>query len=471
MEPNMSHRGLRVPATGALVCGVALICLAANSARAVDIDGVQPDALSQPQINAAFSLSPGASPLMQPDPINGGTTYNATTYLDTGTSGVLLSQETAGVLRDSSNKGITPSTFNGSTVVYTDVGIGGGTAFNVSQPIYASLAPFVSAYDNPPLANYMQSYGPWRIEIATTPADDLIGPVDIIGMPAMIGKVTVMDTGVVNSGQDDVHTFIYKPGTAFNPDPNARDTNPGIPNTQYHVKLSYGSFDRFTGVTPAGAPGPVLSHNPFIGPNPVASLDPNPVKDTTPPVTIGQLGKTTTGSFLFDTGATSSFISTALAGKVGVGYKAGTQGTDNPQLINIQTGQPIPNQFSEQIGGVGTPATVAGFYLDSLSLPTVEGEPIRFLHAPVLVTDVTVQDPNTQQMLTLDGDFGMNFLVASLNLANGGPDAGSQGAFDWATFDEPNGLLGLTLVAPEPATLALLLVAWPFLLRRQRRVG
>ena len=135
-----------------------------------------------------------------------------------------------------------------------------------------------------------------------------------------------------------------------------------------------------------------------------------------------------------------------MAAKVHVHYKAGTQNTDNPILVD-DAGKPIPRQFSEPLGGIGGTTTAAGFYLDSLSLPTMEGSVIRFTHAPVLILDVTATNPATHQKLTLDGDFGMNYLVTSTD-AN--LDATHTGNFKWETIDQPHGILGLDLPGVVP---------------------
>ena len=110
----------------------------------------------------------------------------------------------------------------------------------------------------------------------------------------------------------------------------------------------------------------------------------------------------------------------------------------------------VPNQFVIPLGGVGGSLNAAGFFVDSLTLPTTEGPGIRFVNAPVLVADISVEDPVTHQSLILDGDFGMNFLVASTDLSLSNISAG---AFDWAVFDQPNGLLGLQ-IPDAPAVFA-----------------
>ena len=98
-------------------------------------------------------------------------------------------------------------------------------------------------------------------------------------------------------------------------------------------------------------------------------------------------------------------------------------------------------------------------------------------HAPVFIYDITLQDPNTLETITLDGDLGMNFMFASMSEkpgSDGFPIDGPQvsGAFDWVTFDEPNGILGLDLISvPEPSSLALAAiggVAWAWLAWRRR---
>jgi hypothetical protein len=81
---------------------------------------------------------------------------------------------------------------------------------------------------------------------------------------------------------------------------------------------------------------------------------------------------------------------------------------------------------------------------------------IAFDQEPVLVGDITVKDPLSSQTLTLDGIFGMNNLIASADFSmdsSGGISSfnAATGNFSWITFDEPNGILGLTL---DPSVLS-----------------
>jgi len=420
----------------------------------VDIEGVYDAAIDQPRTYAMFQRTPDTDPLTAEDPLFGIETFTVEAFYDTGASGVLVSKETADAM------GIARATYNGQPVEYADVGVGGAQFFDVSEPLYISLAPYGVERDLDNFATYPQVYtqtfGPLRTQIAQDPADDTLGlePLDVFGMPTMQGKVVVMDARPPSSDDDlgVMRTYTYNPGTPYNA---AEDTNdPGIPQTGFHVKLSYADFGRFTEVTPNGAPGPALRHNPFIGPDPVRQLQTSPPPDNTPGVTIARGSKSFTGSWLFDTGAVASLLSQHAAAAVGVHYAPGTFQTPEARLVD-DNGNDIPDQFTLDIGGIGGSVTAAGFYLDSLVLPTQEGQPIRYLRAPVLVSDVSVADPDTGQALTLDGVFGMNFLVASMDV--NGTDLGnvSAGAYDWITFDEPNGVLGLNMpgVTTAPAVL------------------
>ena len=150
----------------------------------------------------------------------------------------------------------------------------------------------------------------------------------------------------------------------------------------------------------------------------------------------------------------------------------GTFGTEEPKLEIFDPSLPantpgveIGNQFFLPLQGIGGTVTVAGFFLDSLLLQTLEGSAdpndpnnIKYLGAPVYVTDIELTDAETNQPLILDGIFGMNFLVASALLtAELDIITASAGAFNWLTFDEPNGVLGLDLgiVVPEPGSIVL----------------
>jgi len=437
-------------------CAGALIPLVLSPALATDYEGVQPAALDQPRINAYVTLTAGGAPQEYEG------TFNIEAFYDTGASGILLSNDTASFL------GINPATFNDQTIVYSDVGVAGSDNFNVSDPIHFGLAKY---HPNADVDNhdtyttvYNQTFGPVRTQIGPVDQIDpnpLLEDLDVIGIPLMQGKVIVMDPRPVNTFGDTMRTYVYNPGTPF--DPAHEHDEPGIPQTDRHIKLSYANFDRFTTITPDGAPGPTLRNNPFIGPNPVARLDPNPPPDNTPGIKSCYLNLCSEGSWLFDTGAAASIISRAQAQTLNVTYDpAHPMGSDDPRLLNV----PDDQQFQLTIGGIGGTTKLAGFFLDSMLIRTMEGNAaddndpnhIRFVGAPVLVGDISVKDPKTNQSLTLDGVLGMNFFVASAFVSEA-PDGGfptignlTFGKFDWLVFDQTTGTIGLTASTPTQQT-------------------
>ena len=107
------------------------------AAATFDISGVQPAALSQPQIHALFRNTATGAPLR--DPL--GDVFDVTAYLDSGTSEILLSRETADALH------IERALFNGQPIVFSDVGVAGTENFGVSSPLFTSLAPFTPSAD------------------------------------------------------------------------------------------------------------------------------------------------------------------------------------------------------------------------------------------------------------------------------------------------------------------------------------
>lgn len=451
-------------------CGLGLsmapfICHSAGAATTATlaIQNVAQNVAYSPQIHAILT-DPANGTVLQGNGAYGGYgSYNSTLsgsgpyydiqgYLDTGTSGILLSQATQQGL------GVKLATYNGSPVTYTDTGLGGAASYNVSTTYDVSTASLSSGnYDlQPPTTAYTNNIGAVRMETST--GGGYSGGYNIFGMPVMQGKVTVFQPGNFTDLTNPVPTsaYIYNPGTAYNP--NALTTNPGIVPTQYHVQLSFASFSSPSLTQPAGAPAPVEEANPFIGPNP---LDPQGSTAGIPPVNLalteptagGGITRTSTGSFLFDTGAQVSFISTAEAASLGISEKVSSTGTTT--LVYTDTGQTVANQFSPPIAGAGgSSASPVGFYLDSLSLLTTSGQTVEFVNAPVVVMDITVTNPNTGQPFTLAGDLGMNFFET------GGLTSQDTNGFSWFTFDQPNGLLGFSLATsvPEPESLALIAV-------------
>lgn len=413
------------------------------------IQNVAQDVAYSPQIHAILK-DPSTGAVLQGNGAYGGygsyssslsgsgPYYDIQGYLDTGTSGILLSQGAQQGL------GVKLATYNGTPVTYADTGLGGAASYNVSTPYDLATAQVSSGNygAQPPTSEYTNDIGSVQMETSTS------GGYNILGMPVMQGKVTVFHPGNFNDLTNPIPTtsYIYNPGTPYNP--SSLNTDPGIVPTPYKVQLSFASFSSSSLIQPTGAPGPVEDANPFIGPNP---LDPQGSTAGIPPVQLalseptagGAVTRTSTGSFLFDTGAQVSFISTAEAANLGISETVNSNGTTT--LIYTDTGKAVPNQFSPPIAGAGgSSASPAGFYLDSLTLQTTTGQAIKFVNAPVAVLNITVTNPTTGQPLTLAGDLGMNFFES------GGLTNNFNNGFQWFTLDQPNGLLGISPVLPIP---------------------
>jgi hypothetical protein len=227
---------------------------------------------------------------------------------------------------------------------------------------------------------------------------------DVVGMPVMVGHVVAMDPTPL-AKFDKIRTAVLPPG----------DTR--IPKTSRHVPLTMVDFSRFTRLSPAGAAGPNLVANPMIA------------------VTITYHGKTASGTFLLDTGAAASVISTKLAQQLGLQIAA------NGDLANV----PKDQQFNLAIGGVGGAKDSHGLFFDRLELPTREGPAIVYAKSPLLISDITVAD-SAGKSVTLDGVFGMNYLVSSAEITGGLlPDVGKivDGPWRWITIDFKQNQLGL----------------------------
>lgn len=469
----------------------AVIALAiAWPALAFEILGVQTAAIDQPQVTVQLRRPSDPTTPLGVEIFPGLSVTNFSAYFDTGASGVVLSESTASSFGVMTSPGVT----------FSDFAIGGATTFGVAEPLYFDVGPFSFAQIFDPFANpfadpaYPQKqFGPIRAQVG--PVNQAVDPLleelgislatpDVLGIPTMSGAVVVMDPKPLNAfdplSLEGMRTFVYEPGAAFK-----SDSDPGIPQTNRTIALSFASFDRFTQLDPSGADGPTQGSNPFVGPNPL-----NPVGDDTPGVTLELGDKKVTGSFLLDTGASASIISTKMAEQLGVRYRPGTT-----ILEFIADGTDVPDQFQITLGGLGGSEAAAGLYLEALVVPTKEGDPLRFINVPILVADITLIDPllaqdDPQKFFTLDGVLGMNLFVASVFFSDdfletcldlscllGLFENINPSPFNWIVFDQPNAVLALNVegiapaAVPEPASLPLVLIGLILAAWRFRRPG
>lgn len=446
----------------------ALSLLAALPARATDIAGVLPTSIGLPEVNAVLRPTAGAPPLSGLDSFDFPLT-NLRLIYDTGASGIILYEGPAQALA------VPVAQFMGSDVEFEDVGVGGSTTFGVSDPLHMSLGPFTQDPPDPYDTDddYPREQPDLRLQLgppgSAVPFLADITPTGIVGMPAMLGRVSLIDPKLAEvsffelTPADTIHTWVYDP-------PVGTEGGPGLLPPDVRVELTLKSFDRFTQTTPTGASGPTLAANPFIGPDPLAALEGvDPLPTTPPGVTVTLGASQATGSFLLDTGSQITSISSALALALGIrywlpgdpGYDPGSPAT----LVQAADGSLVPDQFSVEISGIGGTTTIAGFHVDSLLLRTLEGDPLddddpshlKFVGAPVFVHDVELLDPVTLDTFTFDGILGTNYLFGSgdLSALAGFPVPFREGPFEWLVldFDATPPTLGVVFPPPLPVPL------------------
>ena len=295
--------------------------LAAGRAQALDIDGVLPTSIGLPEANVVLRPIAGAGPYSGLDYFEFPLT-NLRMIYDTGASGVIVFEGPAQALA------VPVAQFLGSDVVFTDVGVGGSTTFNVSDAIHMSLGNFTQDPPNPYTVDddYPRQSADLRLQLGPPGSAALFladfTQLGIAGMPAMAGRVSVINPKLAEvsffdlTPADTIHTYVYDPAVP-------PENGPGILTPNLHVELFMKSFDRFTQTTPAGATGPTLNANPFIGPDPLAALEGVFPLPTTPPgITLSRGGSQVTGTFLLDTGSQITSISSAMALTLGVRYWA-----------------------------------------------------------------------------------------------------------------------------------------------------
>lgn len=399
-------------------------CLFANYVVAFEVTGVRPNAIGLPEVNIVLKPSAGVPPYSGLDDVADAFT-NLRFVFDTGASGMVLFENQTlklGVPSQQSTEG---------AVIFSDVGVGGSTDFNVSQPTHLSLGHFdqepPDAYNaGTEQTDYPRQYSNIRLQLGPAGSGGgFLGPLGlsgIAGTPVMLGRISVVQPKFAEQFFGTIHTYVYDP----NETPVA---GPGILPTNLHIELSLKSFIRFTKTTPDGAPGPSLATNPFIGPDPLAAFEgQSPPLPTLPPgVRLSHNGKQVAASFLLDTGNQTSSISSKIAEQLNVRYVPGTHGTADPSLETFDPMNPaslgvvIEDQFQITVAGIAGNVVIAGFFLDSLQIKTQEGDPssdtdpahLNFPNAPVYIQDIELLDPLTMDTFVIDGIVGMNYLMAS----------------------------------------------------------
>ena len=350
------------------------------SQRDIILSGAYEAALDLPRILFVLKREP-TSPPLRPN-----TRFEVNyAFLDTGASGVILSRETADLM----HVAVHP------TARFTDVGVGGVEHFAVSEPLYLGIAGY--GEQRPADPGIYKTIGQGRFQVRENKAGLLGQALDIIGMPAMLGRVAVLDSGATN-------TLEYFAADIKKPD------DPTIPRVHLEVALKLKSF-----LNPGNRdnipPLPVMARNPVID-----------------DVVIQRRDRASRGEWLLDTGATMSLISVRQAARLGL--------TDDD-------GKPLATPaFVLPLGGIGQMVQVPGFEVDRLVIPTLSGGNLIFKGARVGVHDIAFFDQKEEKFLTLDGVFGSNFLCASAQMQGLLPGDVSETVFDKVVIDMRRAVLG-----------------------------
>jgi len=353
-----------------------------TDANNFEVDGIQPFG-DLSYVWTIFRRSPGGQPL--PDPEES----SVYMFFDTGASGILLSRET----RDAIGINAEPN------AKFVDVGVGGEEEFEVSESLYVALADYSPMDEGVVESQFHEDLGPWRMMLATDyVADPLLGePIDIVGIPGMAGKSVVLRVGLF-----EIFEFVIP--YYFTQIMDAND--PEIPESDIEVKVRFTDF-LYT------------SHPNNIGPLPVLGY--NPVIEN---IRTDYGGNSSTGDWLFDTGAQLSMISSRQAEILG--------------LVD-SNGEPIVTpEFYQPIGGVGGEIEAPVFQVDMVSVPTLGGFDLVYGSPYVGVLDIGIIDEDTGEPIILDGVFGTNFLGYSYNMSF---DV-VMGPYDNIIFDTQRAILG-----------------------------
>jgi hypothetical protein len=359
----------------------------------------------------------------------------------------------------------------GADVEFTDVGVGGTTAFDVSNPVHMSLGSFTQDPPDPYTTDdaYPRQVAGLRLQLGPPGSAALFiadfTQLGIVGVPAMAGRVSMINPKLAEvsltelTPANTIHTHVYDPAIPA-------ESGPGILTPDLRIELTLESFDRFTQTAPAGATGPTLSQNPFVGPDPLAALEGiSPLPTTPPGITVNLGASQATGTFLLDTGSQITSISSAMALALGVRYWApGDPGYDPSSpatLVHDANGSLVAGQFAVEISGIAGTQAIAGFDADSLLVRTMEGDPLddtdpnhlNFVSAPVFVHDIELMDPVTLETFTFDGILGTNYLFGSgdLSALSGFPVPFREGPFEWLVLDLEASTPSLGVIFPAPA--------------------
>ncbi len=221
----------------------------------------------------------------------------------------------------------------------------------------------------------------------------------IVGMPAMVNRITTLDLAAMTGGDIGIDLM----GVAFPAE------LPGDAGHRYSMSLSMVDFPAAGQIEPD---------------DPLPTYAPVPFVETR----LRHGNNVSGGSFLIDTGAQLSIISTAIAIELGLD-------TDGSGAIDTEAIEWI------QVGGVGGSTFAPMIIFDRLALSTDQGVDIVWTDIDVLVIDIDVEEGGA-----IAGIFGCELFTSGWLLAVlGGEPSGyiNQVHLDFRNYDaDPNNLAG-----------------------------
>ncbi len=275
----------------------------------------------------------------------GPTTFN-TWLLDTGANTILAFQTAVGDMTG-------PPAVYQTEAQFEELGVGGTQLFDLSKSYRFDFAG-ESGIRNTRLDTRIISDASRDVSI--------FGPYGIVGMPAMTERVTTLDftpwTTIVG-----LDLFMK---TEF------RSDVPAYSGPRYTVKLD-NRFEYFPEphVIPQGFPPPAWSDIPYLS------------------ATLQHNGQTSSGNFLFDTGAQVSILNRSMAFELGLD-------TNNDGVLDNKDAS---YAREETVGGIGGQTTVPVFLIDEVHVPTEQGPDMVWTDLQWLVLDI---DPGIDAVFGFD---------------------------------------------------------------------
>ena len=304
--------------------------------------------------------------------------YTNIFLLDTGAQGLIAVSYAA---TDLLNNG-----YDDTAAVYDELGVAGTTPYNISAEYDFR---FTGSSGTP--INTLSD-----VRIMSSESANFGGFTGIVGIPAMLDRVTTLDmaamkgTGLGELTLEDLMNTdlsIGFMGVSF------ADQLPTDPGHRYSVPLTLVEFPH-TGQRDPNDPLPTYGPLPFAN------------------VQTGHGTTSASGQFLVDTGAQLSIISTQTA--ISLGMDQDSSGAIDGDEVLMWT----------EIGGVGGSMSVPIVAMDSLALGTDQGVDLIWTDLAVVVLDIAAEpgaDP-------LAGIFGCDLLTSGWTAAIFGASGGIDGA-------------------------------------------